>query len=214
MTQRTPGILLMVYAALMLMFAYLWHFALPFEGKLENYPAMLAHDQWFVIYAIGWTAVPIGMLALISLHGKYSNPLSLPGTIGFVLVFLGFFIQGCLLSWEAFLWPIVGNESRSAFLIQEAVFIKSPPVAALYISFSIAFSVGFVLLGYAWMKAKLFPKAAVIMVMLGAFVYSFAVAFGGWVGLIAFTIYLFGILSLGWFHMNPDPYDKAPTVTG
>ncbi len=202
MNQRNSGILLMVYATMMLAFACLWHFALPFHGDLANYRDMVSHEYWPLINTIGWIAVPIGIFAIVSLHHSHEKNVGWSGRSGFILVISAFFIHGCLLSWETFIWPEIADNIKAVFLITEGVFLQSRSIVLLYSLFSLTFALGFVLLGTAWLKTRLFPKAAVIMIMAGASIYALAVAFGGYTGLIAFTMYLTGLFYIGLFNLG------------
>ncbi len=195
--KKKTGILFILYAAFLLIFAYGWHFGLPYYGTLDNYITMIQSNNWIMINLIGWIGILFGVFALFFLYGDMAANLKLTGNIGFIAVIVSFLIHLCLVSWEAFIWPVLAYDEQARLLIQNGVLIKSPQIIILYSLFSLTFLTGFILLGIALIKARFFSKPLVLLTITGSFLYSFAVAIGGYAGLIAFTVYLAGIMGLG-----------------
>jgi len=194
---KKTGVLLITYAFLMALFALLWHFLLPFNGSIDNYLGMIKNPNWVLVNLCGWVGIFIGILAFMAFTQQTYEHLTKIGRFGIYFVFTAFLLHFCLVSWELVVFPVLAETDATAFLISEAVILKSPVAIVVYSLFSLSFSLGFILLGLSLIKLKRYHIVFVSAMMLGSLIYAFAVAFGGYVGLIAFLIYVSGIAHIG-----------------
>jgi len=194
---QISGILLVAYSCLMALFALLWHFLLPYNGNIENYLMMIKDPNWFAVNMCGWLGTLTGIFALMLFTQRVYKGLAKIGKLGVFLVFVAFLLHFCLVTWELVIFPVLAQTEASEFVISQGLIMKSPMALVVYSLFSLCFSLGFVFLGIALVKLKIYNKIFIIGLMLGAFLYAFAVAFGGYIGLMVFLVYLTGIAHIG-----------------
>ena len=131
-------------------------FAVDFENLAETAPTA-SHAFVFVLYLLGSVLVSAG---LVGLYVRQSEAAGVLGFVGFAAAFLG---TGLYVgaSWaELFIAPLIANEAPEMF---DA---PGPPLGLL-VTF-IGGAVGWLLFGVATLRARVYPRIAAVLLMIGA----------------------------------------------
>ena len=94
------------------------------------------------------------------------------GAIGFLFVQAAFLLQACKISWELFLDPIIAAHPESAFLLRDDVIANDPAVMTFLVVSAIFIVIGIVLFCLTLYRSDEYPKAAAILIFVGALVYA------------------------------------------
>ncbi len=159
------GGLVAVVAGVLLLIADLWNLLLEIlAGSSENFSEIAVTTSWAVMsatYLIG------GLLLLVALVGLYAHQSQAAGTLG-LLGFLAALIGTGLLvgmMWTlAFVVPSAAIEAP-AFLDAEEV---AGPLDTGFMLSGIAVSLRWALFGVAKFRARVFPRRAAIVLVIGA----------------------------------------------
>ncbi len=141
-------------------------------------------------FAIQTTTFLLGvvlmLLGLVGLYARQSEAAGALGLIGFLVAFLGTVLVGGVMWASAFIAPALATEAPE--------FLDAGPPPGLLPTF-IIFAVGWLLFGIATLRGRVFPRAAAILLIVGAvvtflplpfttLVFDVAVA---WLGFVLFT---------------------------
>jgi hypothetical protein len=130
--------------------------------------------------------VALVLLGLVGLYARQSEAAGALGLIGFLVAFLGTVLIGGFFWASAFIGPALATEAPE--------FLDAGPPPGLIPTF-IIFAVGWILFGIATLRGRVFPRAAAILLIVGAvvtflplpfttLVFDVAVA---WLGFALFT---------------------------
>jgi hypothetical protein len=195
------GMLCIVYSVIMLIGICLWYFVLPYNGSIENYSVMILDDNWVIINIILWLGTGIGIFIFFSLLYSVKQKIKKIGKAGLVLIIIAFLIQFSLYSWEAFIFPELIKINQIKDAISNGIVISSNSINMLFGCFSLFYISGFLLFGISSIKNKVFPLYSILLIITGSAIYSFSFVFGGYVGLLSFSLYLAGIFWIGIYLM-------------
>ena len=176
-----------ILAGVLLVVADLLNLAIGFD---ENQP--FSETATTGIYALqSWANLLAAVLLLIGLVGLYARQSEATGPLGlagFLVAFLGTaFVTG-------FLWA--GLFIVPALAVEVPAFVNEleGPPPGFFLSLS-TFGVGWLLFGIATLRARVFPRAAAILLMIGAVIAVLPLPFTGivlaialaWLGFAVFT---------------------------
>jgi hypothetical protein len=107
------------------------------------------------------------------------------GLLGFVLIEAAYLLQACKVTWEIFLFPIIARDPSAVTLLRDGILRHHPLIVVFKTSASVTIFLGILLFCFALVRSKQFPKAAGILIFVGALAYgsgpliSVVVAIGG-----------------------------------
>ncbi len=145
-------------------------------------------------HAVTWLLLLLGAaLVLIGLPGLYvrqSETAGILGLAGFVAAFLGTALVLGAIWGQLFVAPFVAVQAPSV--------LDAEPTGALALGFTLTFAlltVGWLLFGIAALRARVYPRIAVIVLMVGAVLNYLPVPLSGvvldvaiaWLGFVLFT---------------------------
>ncbi len=156
-----------------------------------------ASNAWFVLHLLGIIAVLLGLVGLVGLYARQAEKVGILGLIAFLMAFTGSAL-GYAWSWmETFVWPVVAHAAPRLLDHPEPVSYQA--LQALNASDTIGFLlaiVGVVLFAVASLRARVLPRWAAVLVIVGA-VWGFVLG-SGFVGVeVPFGLTLVG-LGLAW----------------
>ena len=159
------GGLVAVAAGVLLLIADLWGLLLEIiAGGSENFSEFAATTSWTVLsamYLIG------GLLLLVALVGLYAHQSEAAGTlvlVGFLAALVGTGLLVGMMWTLAFVVPSAAIEAP-AFLDAEEV---AGPLDMGFMLSGIVVALGWVLFGVATLRARVFPRKAAIVLIIGA----------------------------------------------
>jgi len=94
------------------------------------------------------------------------------GLVGFVFIEVAYLLQACKVTWEIFLYPIIAGNPSSVALLRDGILWDHPLVHAFKAGASATIFLGILLFCFALVRSKEFPKAAGILIFVGALVYA------------------------------------------
>ena len=161
---RIGGLVAVVAGALLLL-ADLWNLLLEvFVGGTENFSEFAVTTSWTVLSA---TYLVGGLLLLVALVGLYAYQSEAAGTLGLVGFLAALVGTGLLVGmmWAlAFVVPSAAIEAP-AFLDAEQ---SAGPLDMGFMLSIIVFALGWALFGVATLRARVFPRVAAIVLIVGA----------------------------------------------
>jgi hypothetical protein len=154
-----------------------------FGGKFSETAATGGYVLVSVLYMIATISLLLGLVGLYARQAEVTGPL---GLVGFVVAFVGTALLAGF-SWASlFIAPALATEAPE--------FLDAGPPPGLIPTFAI-FAVGWLLLGIATLRGRVFPRWAAILLIVGAVLSFLPLAVSGivlavavaWLGLHLFT---------------------------
>jgi uncharacterized membrane protein (UPF0136 family) len=156
-----------------------------FSGAVddENFSEVAATAPWVaeaLLHLLG------AVLLLFGLYARQSEAAGHLGLVGFLVAFLGTALVAGVSWGDVFVVPILADAAPEV--------LDAGPPLGIILSFGV-FTVGWVLFGLATLRARVYPRVAAVLLMVGAVLAFFplslsTVVFGAavaWLGSILFT---------------------------
>ena len=182
---RLSGLAAMV-ASVLLLIGDLLSLATESENMSES-ATTAPHIFTFLLYLLGSVLVLVG---LVGLYVRQSEAVGVLGLVGFAVAFLGTSLVLGVVWAQLFMAPFLA--------VQAPRVLDTEPTGALALGFTLTFAllaVGWLLFGVAALGARVYPRAAAIVLMVGAVINFLPVPLSGivldvaiaWLGFILFT---------------------------
>ena len=172
-------------STLLACYAVLFALLLPVGNGVFDYPRLVVSPYWRPIALVAFVGVVLLLAGLDAIYSRMRATAGIAGTIGLLVTKVALLLQACVLTWELLLDPIVAAHSESAFLLRDGVIVTNPAMVAFRLVFLASMIVGALLLGLAVYRSNQFPRTAIVLIVVGAVVYtagpmvSIFVAIGG-----------------------------------
>lgn len=135
----------------------------------EDIAAVLS-DAWVPAHVLGWLGFILAMVGWTGVYLKQASKAGALGRLGFFLLFLG---TGMVVGifFEAFaIDPIIASNAPSLGEV-----IAASPLLLIFLAVIIVFVIGAVLFGVSVIQAKVFPRSAGVLTILGSLIVLVAV---------------------------------------
>jgi hypothetical protein len=142
---------------------------------------------------IGLLACIVGSLGILGLYLPNAEKVGKTGFLGFVLLFVGVFLYGCMQFDETFTWPVLAQKAPS--LLAPEGLMSDIPFLIMFILMGVILVMGALLFGLANYRNGIFPKWSIILFTFGA------VFFGVGMSVIIRTLGLV-MWVIGWIRMG------------
>ena len=195
--QKFGGFSLIAGAVLLTAYSVFFSTLLPIADIRRDMTTSVLNPNWIWIASSALFGVVFMIFGFMAVYSKMHEASGVVGLLGFIFVEIAYFLQGCKVTWEVFLYPIICTNPASAFLLRDFVIWHNPLVGAFKMTAMLTIFAGIILFCAALVRSKEFPKIGGILVFAGAMIYGFgpmlsvAVAIGG------ITILSIGCLILG-----------------
>ena len=159
-----------------------------FSGAVddENFSEVAATAPWVAEALLNLLGTVLLLFGLFGLYTRQSEAAAHLGLVGFLVAFLGTALVAGVSWGDVFVVPILVDAAPEV--------LDAGPPLGIILSFGV-FTVGWVLFGLATLRARVYPRVAAVLLMVGAVlaffplplstvVFSAAVA---WLGSILFT---------------------------
>lgn len=175
-----------VVAGVLLLIGDLLSFTIESENMSES-ATTAPYAFTFLLYLIGIVLLLIG---LVGLYVRQSEASGILGLVGFLVAFLGTALVLGAVWAQLFVAPSVAVEAPE--------FLDTEPTGALALGFTLTFALvalGWLLFGTATLRARVYPRSAAIVVIVGAVVGFLPIPASGivldvaaaWLGFALFT---------------------------
>jgi len=175
-----------VVAGVLLLIGDLLSFTIESENMSES-ATTAPYVFTFLLYLIGIVLLLIG---LVGLYVRQSEASGILGLVGFLVAFLGTALVLGAVWAQLFVAPSVAVEAPE--------FLDTEPTGALALGFTLTFALvalGWLLFGMATLRARVYPRSAAIVVIVGAVVGFLPIPASGiildvavaWLGVALFT---------------------------
>lgn len=162
--------------------------------------ANVSTGAWATSHYLLFLSLLIGIPGLFGLYTRQARETKTLGFLGFVLAFIAMMGFTGIVYFEAFINPILATEAP-AFVEKAVAGDVSGPVLTVLLFTGLAFSVGWLLFGWATARGGVFPRTAAYLGLVGGVLLGLepllleAVPYGGRVVALIFGI---GIVWLGY----------------
>jgi len=195
--QKFGGFSLMAGAFLLTAYSLLFSILLPVGEVRHDITVAVQDPGWIWVSALALFGVVFMIFGFMAVYSKIHETSGVVGLLGFIFVEIAYFLQGCKVTWEVFLYPVICSNPASAFLLRDFVIQHNPLVEAFKMLAMITIFSGIILFCAALMRCKEFPKTAGILVFAGAMIYGFGPMLSVIVAIGGITILSIGCLILG-----------------
>ncbi|MBM3941922.1 MAG: hypothetical protein FJ316_03170 [SAR202 cluster bacterium] len=134
-------------------------------GELEGAEVTMRWN-WVPAHTFHFLGAMFTLLGIIGLYARHDGALGRLGAIGFVIAFIGtamFVGTGMFTAW---VWPVIARHVPAFVAPGGPLFNDSSTVGFTAAPYALM-TLGYILFGAAMLKAKVMPRWAVIMSMLG-----------------------------------------------
>jgi hypothetical protein len=129
--------------------------------------AIARTERWQVAHTLHFVGAFFALAGLIGIYFCQRGRLGMTGMIGFALSFAGnamFLGTGMI---TAFIWPMLAVYAPATVELGGAIF-STPRSALAFGLTAVAVTFGYLTLGVAMLRARVFPRSATVMLMVGA----------------------------------------------
>jgi len=158
------GGLAAVAAGALLLIADLWSLIIELlVGDTENFSEVAVSTSWAVISGMYLIGVLLLLVALVGLYARQAEAAGVLGLVGFLAALVGTGLLAGMFWTLAFVAPSVAVEAPA--------FLDAEPTGLLGFGFlfsGIVVGLGWALFGVATIRARVFPRAAAIVLTVGA----------------------------------------------
>ena len=170
--ERIGSVFIAVGSTLVACYAVLFPLLLPVRTGVFDYPRLVVNPHWRPLALLAFVGVVSVLAGLDAIYSRMRATAGIAGTIGLLVTKVALLLQACVLTWELVMDPIIAAHSESAFLLREGVILTNPAMVAFRWIFVASLIVGALLFGLAVYRSHQFPKAAVVLIVVGAVVYA------------------------------------------
>lgn len=136
-------------------------------------------------------------------YSRIQSKAGLLGATGFLFIEIAYLLQACKVTWELFLYPIIAIHAESAFLLRDGILKHDPSVIVFRTISSITIFVGVVMFCLALHRSNEYPKAAPLLIFIGAVTYAVGPVISVFASIAGIFILAIGCSFLGVTLMKP-----------
>jgi len=192
--EKLTGVANIAYSTILLITGILFYVLFPVKEIGSNYSVLVNSAGWIPINIIALVATVIGILGTFGMYLRQAGKSKYLTLIGFVFIIFGLVMKASATSWEFSIWPAILQNSPMNTLLTESLIYKNTGILSFYAVFTLFFMIGYIVFGIGSLKAKVFPKWASILLIIGAPAYAILLSIPpfGLLGLALYCVSLFG----------------------
>lgn len=166
---RWSGLAALVGFALLAVVAVVSFFAFP-ESVATSVAA--SSNTWFVLHVLKLIALLLGLLGLVGLYARQAEKAGILGLLAFLMTFIALVPRYAWQWMETFIWPIFAH-AAPRLLDHPEQYLATYSASATPLSVSDMISLillfaGVLLFGVASLRARVLPRWAAVLVLVGA----------------------------------------------
>lgn len=193
--QRLGGIAIISGAMLLTLYAIAFAVLLPIPGGVYDLTVLAVHPLWTGIATLSLCGILLMLFGFAAVYSRLYIESGWVGFFGFILIEIAYVLQACKVSWELFLYPVIGVHAVALF--RDGILRHAPLVIVFRSIASGVILLGIVLFCYALVRSREFPKYAGVLIFAGALVYAAGPILGVLVAIAGIITLSIGCLLLG-----------------
>ena len=166
--RRAAGLALIAGAVLLAAFVIIAAWLLPPLGDKTGFADWVISPYWRHLTGLALVGVILLQFGLMAVYARIRAQAGLAGLIGFVAVELALLMMASVISWEAFLYPVIGAHADTTYLIADRIIYDDPAMRMFRIGQLAALAMGLLLFNFAIFRSKTFGRAAPLLMLAGA----------------------------------------------
>ena len=208
--EKIGGMTLIIGALLFAAYSSLFLILLPVADGKFDYAQLVRNPAWLPLAVTALAGITLLMLGFYFVHARMRHQSGVLGATGFFFIEAAYFLQGCKVTWEIFVYPVIAAHNESAFLLADGI-IKNDPNVMLYRAIaSLTILAGIVLFSLAIFRSHRFPPTAPALIFIGAITYAVGPYFSLFLAIGGIFVFAVGCLVLGVELMrNPSIPDQS-----
>lgn len=171
-TDKVGGLSLIAGALLFAAYAVLFPLLLPVGKEHFDMVAVVMDGSWMPLAATAFIGILLMMAGFYALYMRIRPNAGTLGAFGFVFIELAWLLQACKVTWELFIYPVLGSYMMTGFLLRDGMLRNSDTVTFFRGMAAVTILLGIVLFCLALHRSRAFPKAAAPLIFAGALVYA------------------------------------------
>ena len=199
--EKVTGVANITYSIILALAGILFYTLFPVGEIGTNYSMLVVMSSWIPINIISMLAIILGIIGFIGMYIKQVKKSGVLLFIGFIIIMFALVMKASATSWEFIIWPAILNDNPSNALLTESLIYKDTGILSFYSIFTLFFVIGYVLFGIGSIKAKVFPKWASLLLVIGGPAYAILLSIPPF-GILGLLIYSAGIFGFGWSLYN------------
>jgi hypothetical protein len=192
--EKLTGVANIAYSTILLITGILFYILFPVKEIGSNYSILVNSSGWIPINMITMIATALGILGAVGMYMKQVEKSKYLSLIGFIFIIFSLIMKACAISWEFAIWPAILQNNPANTLLTESLIYNNAYILSFYAVFTLLFMIGYIVFGIGSLKAKVFPKWAAILLIIGAPAYAILLSIPpfGLPGLALYCVSLFG----------------------
>jgi hypothetical protein len=195
--QKLGGISLILGSALLSAYSIFFFLLLPVGEMRLDLSIPVLNPNWIWIAMVAFWGVLLMLFGFTAVYSKLYAESGVVGFVGYLFIQIAYILQGCKITWEIFVYPVIVENRSSAFLLKDAILQHSSMVVAFGTLASATIFIGIILFCITLVRSKEFPSIAGILIFVGALLYGLGPMRSVVIGISGILILSIGCLLLG-----------------
>jgi hypothetical protein len=195
--QKLGGFSLIAGAILLATYSVLFLSLFPLSDIQKDFSSVVLSPPWIGLAGIAFAGVVLMAFGFAAVYSRLYQGAGTLGLVGFVFIEIAYLLQACKITWEIFVYPVIAGNSSSTGLLRDGILRDHSLFHAFKAGASISILVGTILFCLTLVRSKEFPKAAGILVFVGALVYGLGPVLSMMVAIGGIVVFALGCLLLG-----------------
>ena len=201
--ERSGGISLIIGSFLFAAYASLLPVLLPIGNGTYDLAQVVLTPGWVPLSIDALVGILLMLFGFYIVYSRIQSKAGLLGATGFLFIEIAYLLQACKVTWELFLYPIIAIHAESAFLLRDGILKHDPSVIVFRTISSITIFVGVVMFCLALHRSNEYPKAAPLLIFIGAVTYAVGPVISVFASIAGIFILAIGCSFLGATLMKP-----------
>ncbi|WP_455220739.1 hypothetical protein [Kaarinaea lacus] len=170
---------------------------LPIQADTFDYVQVVLNPNWVRLALAALTGILLMLAGFYAVYARVRMSAGIVGAVGFLFIEAAYLLQACKVTWELFLYPIIASHPESAFLLRDAIIKHDSSVMIFRIASSGTILIGIILFCFTLYRSNEYPKAAPVLIFIGALVYAVGQMFSVFASIGGIFTLSLGCLLLG-----------------
>jgi hypothetical protein len=178
---------------------------LPIRYGNYDFVQVVLNPNWTRLALIALLGILLMMIGFYAVYGRLRGNGSLVAALGFLFIEAAYLFQACKVTWELFVYPVIATHHASAFLLGDGVLKHDPAVIVFRTISSLTILIGIVLFCLSLYRSGQYPKAAAVLIFVGALVYGLGPMLSLYAAIAGILTLAVGCAILGLRLLKPQP---------
>ena len=195
--QKLGGLSLIAGSVLLAAYSVLFLSLFPISEIQRDFASVVLRSPFIGGAEIAFAGVVLMIFGFAAVYSRLYQGAGTLGLVGFVFIEIAYLLQACKVTWEIFIYPIIAGNSSSAGLLRDGILRDHSLFHAFKAGASASIFLGTILFCLTLVRSKEFPKAAGILIFVGALAYGLGPVLSMMVAIGGIIVLALGCLLLG-----------------